>query len=180
MISKTSSLEAWLNNLFAKSSPRLPSQTKKTLVEWAPTIGLVLGALSLLAAWSLWHWANTVIYYAGTMCAIYPGYICPLPVSRFSVWLWLGVIFLAIEGLLYLFAYPKLNSRKKEGWDYLYYGTIINTAYAIVSLFASYDSLNHFIGGLIGSVAGLYLLFQIRDSYLGPKRIAPTKTSSKK
>lgn len=185
MANNPNGLEARLNDIFAKSTPRLSSRGKKAFTVWAPIISFAIGILTLLEAWSLWHWAkiaDTAIYYSGTMCAAYSGYACPMvpaPESRFSLWLWLAIILLATEGLLYVFAYPKLKDRKKEGWDYLYYGLIANITYAIVSLFTSYDSLSHFIGALIGSAVGLYLLFQIRESYLGPKRIAPTKTADK-
>jgi hypothetical protein len=186
MADKTNGLEAWLNDTFVKSTPRLSNRTKKALTEWAPIVSFAVGILTLLEAWSLWRWAemaeNTGSFYSGTMCAAYSGYACPMipaPESHFSAWLWLSVIFLSIEGLLYVFAYPKLMNRKKEGWDYLYYGMIINTAYAVVSLFASYDSLSHFVGALLGSAVGLYILFQIRESYLGSKRVTPIKTNGK-
>ena len=182
MADKTNSLEAWLNELFVDSTPKLPDNAKKALTAWASIIAAAAGFLLLFSAWSLWHWATvaeSVINYANSVCTTYSGYSCAIPVSRFSIWLWLGVLFLTAEGLLCFFAYPHLKNRKKEGWNYLYYGALINVAYAAVSLFASYDVVGHFFGSIIGSVIGFYLLFQIREAYLEPKRVAPTKPTSK-
>lgn len=177
MADKTNGLETKLNDIFVKNAPKLPDGGKKALVEWAPIISLVVGVLTLLSAWSLWHWArlasNASTYYIGQICSVY--HCGTPPVSRFSVWLWLGVVSLAAEGLLYVFAYSGLKEYKKQGWDYLYYGALLNVAYAVVSLFASYDIVGHFVGALIGSAIGFYLLFQIRESYLGSKKkpVAP-------
>ncbi|HUB93053.1 MAG TPA: hypothetical protein VMB52_00975 [Verrucomicrobiae bacterium] len=172
----TNRLETTLNDIFVKSAPELPDGGRKFLVACAPVISLVIGILTLLSAWSLWHWArlaDSVVSYANTVCNTYGGYVCETPVSRFTIWLWLGVVFLAAEGLLYLFAYSGLKDHKKKGWNYLYYGALLNLIYAIVSLFTSYDIIGHFIGAFIGSAVGFYLLFQIRDSYIKSKERKP-------
>jgi hypothetical protein len=180
MAKKTYGFEAYLSDVFARNTPRIPNRNKRTLVAWVPIISFVVGILAFMAAWSLWNWAkaaNTALYYAGTMCAAYTGYTCPVPISRYSMWLWIGIILLATEGLLYLFAYPKLRDRKKEGWNHLYYGAIINVVYVVVSLFTSYDTTIYFIGTAISSVLGFYFLFQIRESYLDSQHIAPSNPS---
>ncbi len=189
---KTNKLEEQLNELFVKNVPKLPDGGRKALVAWAPIVTLILGLLSLFTAWSLWHWArladmvnNVVNGIAGNsnLCNgyYYPGYACGATLySRFSVWLWLGVAFLAVNGILYLLAYPGLKSRQKQGWDYLYYALLLQVIYAVLSLFIPYNAGGHFIGSLIGAVIGFYLLFQIRGSYLGKQdRQTPTPTDHK-
>jgi len=147
------------------------------MVSWAPIVSLLVGILALLDAWSVWHWADevsTLGSYVNPLCSTYAaGYQCGVT-SRFSTWLWLSVIFLAIEGILYIVAYPGLRDRKKVGWNYIYYGALLNVAYAIVSLFTSYDVVSSFAGAVIGSAIAFYLLFQIREAYLGTKHSAPT------
>lgn len=184
MANNANGLEEKLNDLFVNKLPKLPDGGKKFLVDWAPILSIIIGVLSLLSAYTLWNWAHAadaVINYANQICNTYAGAGCATPAaSRYSLWLWLGVIFLAAEGLLYLFAFPGLKAKKKQGWKYLYYGAIVNVIYAFVSLFASYDVTNHFLGALIGSAIGFYLLFQIRSAYTdGSKRPAKASSASK-
>jgi hypothetical protein len=177
MADKPNGLETKLNDLFVKSAPKLPDGGKKALVQWAPILALIAGVLSLLAAWNLWHWAHVadqVVNYANAVCSTYGGYACGASASRYSLWLWLGVLFLLVEGLLYLTAYSGLKSHKKEGWNYLFYALVLNVVYAVVSLFDSYNVVGNFVGTLIASAIGFYFLFQIRESYVGGGHKAPT------
>jgi hypothetical protein len=176
MATKANKLEENLNDIFVGKAPKLPDGGKKALVEWAPVLNIIIGILTLFSAWTLWHWASLasgVINYANQLCNSYTGYVCNTPVSRFSVWLWLGVLFLAAEGLLYVFAYSGLKNRKKQGWNYLYYGALLNVAYAVISLLTSYDVAGHFVSALIGSAIGFYFLFQIRSAYLSGTKATP-------
>lgn len=168
-----------LNDVFVKQAPKLPENGKKALVEWAPVISLVIGVLTLLAGFQLWHWAHRAadfVNYAKDVCSAYSVSGCGIATaSRFSFWLWLSVAVLLVEGTLYLLAYPGLKARAKAGWNYLFYGALVNVAYAVVSLFTDYDKVGHFLGALIGSAIGFYLLFQIRDAYLGKKATTAKK-----
>jgi hypothetical protein len=177
MTNKMNELETKLDELFVRNAPKLPKGGKKALVAWMPIISLVVGLISLVSAWGLWHWAHAADSVVNGLCNAYSVSGCGnIVVSRFSVWLWLGVIFVATEGVLYLLAYPGLRDHKKEGWDYLYYGALLNIVYAVVSLFTDYDKIGHFLGALIGSAVGFYLLFQIRALYVAKKRVAATST----
>lgn len=176
MAAKLDNLETKLDEVFVRKAPPLPKGGKKLLASWLPILSLLGGAFSLLSAWSLWHWAHVASNIVSDVCNAYSVSGCGnLGVtSRFSVWLWLGIIFIGVEGVLYLLAYPGLRDRKKEGWNYLYYGMLLNVAYAIVSLFTGYDIVTHFLGAVIGSAIGFYLLFQIRELYEAKKRAAAT------
>jgi len=183
MAKPISKLETSMNDLFAQGMPPLPAGGRKTLVELAPIISVVIGALSLASAWSLWHWARLaegIANYAREFCNPYLENGCAPAASRFSVWLWLSVAFLVIEGLLYLFAFSSLKAHRKRGWSYLYYGALLNLAYAVVSLFVAYAGFGRFVGSFVGSAVGLYLLFQIRGAYLGSSRMPPTESADKR
>ena len=176
----TSALEVKLNDIFGKKAPQLPVAGKKGIVQYAPIISLVLGILTLLGVLGLWNAARAVsgiADYANSICATYGGSNCAVATSHLTLWVWISLIVLLVEGILYLVAYSGLKARSKQGWNYLYYGALINLAYAIVTLFSSYDVVGHFIGALIGSAIGFYFLFQIREYYLGKKVVeasAPT------
>jgi len=160
-------LETSLNDLFVKKAPPLPANGKKALVQYLPWINLIFGVLTLYSVWILWHWAHyasALVNYANSLSAAYGG--TPIAVDRMGAGIWLGLLVLLVEALLYLAAYPATRDHKKSGWDLMFYAALLNVAYGIVVLFTSYGSIGTFVGSLIGSAIGLYLLFQIRTSYL--------------
>jgi hypothetical protein len=165
------SLEKKLDDVFAKKAPALPLKAKDTLVQYLPWINLVLGVLTLYAAYVLWHWAhavNSLVDYANSFSALYGG--PAVATHRLTVMIWLGLLVLAVEALLYIAAFPATRDRKKSGWNLMFYALLVNVLYGVVVLFTDYGGVGSLIGALIVSLVGLYLLFQIRASYL---RAAP-------
>ena len=175
-----SSLEKTLEGVF-KGAPKLPDSGRNALVQWLPWINLVLGVLALWAAYELYHWANIAtayVNYANNLGRIY-GY-APVSTSttRWDLGLWLGLIVLLIEGLLYLAAFPGTRDRKKSGWNLLFYAVLLNAVYGIVILFTDYGGFGSLLSYLITAIVGLYLLFQIRGAYMGQKPAAKKAAKS--
>jgi hypothetical protein len=159
-------IEKSLDNIFVKQAPELPDNGKKALVKYLPWINLILGLLTLYTVYVLWHWAhlaNNLINYANSLSAAYGG--PQVANSRMTFGIWLGLIVLAAEALLYIAAFPATRDRKKSGWDLMFYALLVNVVYGVVILFTNYGGIGSLIGTLIGSAIGLYLLFQIRGSY---------------
>ena len=159
-------LEKNLEDFFVKQAPALPPNGKKALVQYLPWISLILGLISLYNVYALWNWAhlaNSLVNYANSINAAYGQ--PQIATTRFSLGIWLGMIVLLIEALLYLAAFQATRDRKKSGWDLLFYALLINIAYGIVILFTNYGGLVSLISVIIGSAIGLYLLFQIRSTY---------------
>ena len=48
----------------------------------------------------------------------------------------------------------------------MFFALLVNLVYGVLVIFTDYGGVGSFIGYLIGSVVGLWLLFQIRDKYL--------------
>ncbi len=166
-MSAVNSLEKSLGDVF-KSAPKLPAGGKKALIQYLPWINLVLGILMLLAAYSLWHWADTFGGAVDSINQLSRAFGGSEVVSdRFSVGIWIAVVLSAIQGLLYIAAFPATRDRKKSGWNLMFYALLLNVVYAVVVLFTDYGGVGNLIGYLIGSAIGLYLLFQIRDAYTG-------------
>lgn len=161
-------LEKSLDDFFVKKAPPLPAGGKKFIVEYLPWINLILGVISLYTAWVLWHWAhfaNTLVNYANSLSAAYGGPV--VATNRMSIGIWLGIAVLAVEGLLYIAAFPGTRDRKKSGWNLLYYALLLNIVYGVVVLFTNYGGVGNLVSAVIGSAIGLYFLFQIRSSYAG-------------
>lgn len=168
-------LEKALGDIFEKSAPKLPDSAKKTIVEWLPWINLILGVVSLWAVYGLWSWANTVNKwsdYANNLSATFGG---PKVVDdRLSIMVWLSLVVLAIQAVIYIMAFPATRDKKKSGWNLMFYAVLINAVYGVVSLFTDYGGAGNLVGYLIGTVIGLYFLFQIRGLYMGGGNSSPT------
>jgi hypothetical protein len=165
------SLETSLDQLFVKSAPALPATWKKFLVSILPWANLIIGLFTLYSVYLLWHWAHAVSQvanYVNNINAIYGG-PAVTSVDRLSATLWVGLVVLGIEAVLYLAAFPGTLSRKMSGWNLMFYAFLVNVVYGIVVMFTSYGGFTTFIGSLIGSAIGLYLLFQIKSLYSGAK-----------
>lgn len=172
-MSQLSGIEEKLNKALVKDAPfQLPEKVKKTIVQYLPILNLVLGVITIWAAWSMWQWAhaaNRLVDYANELSRAL-GTTEVASTSRLSVMLWIGLIVLAVEGVLYIAAYPGLKARNKSGWNLLFYVALLNLVYGVVVAFTDYGSgLGSIIGSLIGSTIGLYFLFQVRSHYTGAK-----------
>jgi hypothetical protein len=165
-------IEDTLNDVFVKKAPKMPENGKKALVQYLPWIDLVLGLITLWSALALWHWAhlaNSLVNYANTINQLYGSNTAQ--VNRLSTGVWLGLIVLIVEGVLYIAAFPGMRDRKKSGWNLLFYASLVNVIYAIVIFFTDYGGVGTLFGSLIGTAIGLYILFQIRSAYTGQKSV---------
>lgn len=158
-------VEKQLDEIFVKNAPKLPEGGKKWLVKYLPWITLILGILSLLAAINTWRWANTSVQLIDAANQLAQTYGIDTDLNRLTVWIWISLIILTIQALLYIFAFSPLKNFKKSGWNLVFYVALINIIYAVVLLFSDYGGVGSFIFSMIGSAVGLYLLFQIRSHY---------------
>ena len=175
-------IETRLDEILGKKAPvQLPDNARRTLVEYLPWINLLLGVLTLWTAWVLWHWAhvaNVLVDYVNSLNQAYG--VAPVATRRLTAVVWLGIIVLLVEGLLFIAAFPGTRDRKKSGWDLLFYAALVNIAYGVVMLFSDYGGVGRLLGTLLSSVVGLYFLFQIRSYYTGRKAVSSTVAKSAK
>lgn len=161
-------LENSLAEVFEKKAPQLPEGGRKLLVSWLPWLSLIFGLLTLISVYWLWQWANAV----NNVNDILDDYYTAIGGSniadeRLTVMVWAALAVAAIQALLYLAAFTALKARKKSGWNLLFYVALVNIVYGVVVMFTDYGTFGNFVGYLIGTAIGLYLLFQIRSHYHG-------------
>lgn len=162
-------LETSLSDV-SKGLPKLPESAKKVIVKYLPWLSLIGGVLTAWVAWSLWQWAhvaNVFIDYANSLSRAFGG--TEVVSQRMTVVIWLAFGILAVEAAIYILAFAPLNTKKKTGWNMLFFASLINVLYGIVLLFTDYGGFSSLIGALIGTAIGWYFLFQIREHYLAKK-----------
>lgn len=170
-------LEEQLNEVFVKKAPfQLPENAKKVIVDILPWLNLIFGVLTLLSAYWLYQAATVVDKWVGWANEVSRAYGSPaVATSHLTAMVWVGIIVLAVEGILWIAAFPGVKDRKKSGWNILFIALLVNIVYGFVTLFinvGAYAGVSGFIGYLIGTVIGLYLLFQIRSEFLEKKSTA--------
>jgi hypothetical protein len=150
--------------LFFRGFPNLSKSSREALVGAWPWIALVFGALQALAAWALWNLVQTAETIVGTYGSFYIKYPDALSSLDKSV-IYVGIGFLALDAVILLMAYPALKKRRRRGWELLFLAALVNAAYSLVGLFITSRGIMSFVMSLIGTGAGLYLLFQVRGAY---------------
>lgn len=184
MSKQTDQLETKLNDVFVKNAPKLPKGGKDFLVEYIPYLALLGGLFSLWAAFNLWNWASEVNKAADAVNQLGAAFgVEPVTTDRWTVALWISLAILVVTATIYVLAYAPLKARKKAGWNLLFYALLINLAGGVVGVFADSYGYGGGFGGLIGALIGFtiggYLLFQIREAYLG-KKVSAKKTAAPK
>ena len=159
-------LETALDDTLNKKAPfKIPESGRKSLAGALWWLALIFGVLQLWAAWSFWrsaHLVDRLVDYANSFSALYGGE----KVNSLGFFFYASLVVLLASAVLMLLAAPHLKSMRKAGWNLLFYSLLVNVAYSVVVLFADYGGFGSFVWGLISSVIGAYLLFQVRDQFM--------------
>lgn len=162
---KLSGLEGWLDGIFGEKFPvQLPKAAREWIVKAAPWLALVVGVLSLWASWSFWqagHYVNRLVDWANTLSAAYGGDT----VQHLGVMWYLSFVVILVQAAFMLLAFPGLRDRKKIGWNFVFYSSIVAVALGVVQLFVSGYGFGSLIGSLIGAAISFFILFQVRSYY---------------
>jgi hypothetical protein len=137
-------LEDFLNLYLVQKAPSLPLNAKETLVKIIPWIILVLMILSLPA----------ILFLFGLGTLFLPFSFLGGVGSGFSYTITL--VLAAIGWVLDALALPGLFNRTRKGWTFAYYAALVGGVSNLISFSA---------GGLLFTLLGLYILFQIREHY---------------
>lgn len=174
-MSSLKQLETKLSPMF-RGMPAMPNESKESLVKAWPWIALILGVIQLLLArglWNLIHRANILSDYVNGYYQAITGRKVGLSGFDKSM-LYLGMIVLLVDAVIYLMAFPKLQKRQRGGWDLVFMAAVVNLVYAVLSLFLNGQGIGSFLGSLVASFVGFYLLFQVRDKYSSGSAPTPT------
>lgn len=141
-----SGLEEILDLYFGKKAPALPEGVKDFLVSIAPWIVLISVVVALPAVLAL----------IGISSFVMPISYMAYPGSGGTMWM-VASAFLVVTIVLEALAIPGLFKRSKQGWNLIFYSSLVSVVFNVVSL--------NFIGGIVGALISFYLLFQLRSHY---------------
>ena len=135
-------LIGFLDFYLVKKAPfQIPDGAKEWIVKWGPWISVVILILFLPA----------LLFALGVGAFIMPFAGVAAPGLAFA---W---IFLVVELGLIVASLPGLFARKMSGWKFAFSARLAGILYSLLSY--------AIIGGLVGGLIGLYILFQIREKY---------------
>lgn len=138
-------LENTLAEYFIKKAPALPENIKELLVQFAPwltVLGVIFGIPAVLSLFGIGNMAPYAYY---GMRGFGGGTFM------------LAGLFMAAALALQAMAISGLFAHSRQGWQYLFYAMLVNVVYWLITFN---------LGALvIGSLLGMYLLFQVRSYY---------------
>lgn len=137
-------LEMWLDDILGHKAPAIPANGREAIVKIAPWITLVLLIIALPFVLALFG-ASAILSPFAFLGGVHAGF------SYLITW---GLVLVTF--VIQIIALPGMFKRKRKSWQLLFYSSLITGLMNILSIN---------IGGLIGTIIGLYLLFQIRSYY---------------
>lgn len=140
-------LDTTLESVFVTKAPALPDDIQDVIVRYGPylvIIGVLLGAASIVSMTGL---RSLSMQYVGSheYMRMYEQ-ISPLFTLSYA----LALVF---QGL----AIPGLLKKTKQGWTYLWYGTLVSIVSNLIQV--------NVAGLVIGALLGLYVLYQVKKHY---------------
>ena len=156
-------LDVYLEKIFGKVQHLSPANRELVAQSW-PIMALIFGAIQLYWAWVLWGITRYTIPDSDFYDRIYVQYPDVIQGVEKLVF-YMGILILVAEAVILFIAYSKLKARARSGWNLLFLAMAINTLNAFLSLFISERGFASFVFGMLSSIIGFYLLYEVRGKY---------------
>lgn len=152
-----------------RGMPDLPHSGRVWLATnawWVVLIGVILTVLALVVAIPLFF-ASIALTSTVSPYASYNSYY-PAALGLAWVGLAVNIIGMIVTAVLYAMAVNPLKARSKKGWNYLYWAVLINLVLNVVGSIAVFSFVGAF-AALLGAFISGYILFEVRDQFVGVK-----------
>ena len=147
--SRFADLEKYADEYFIDKAPfSLPEGLKEFLVKYGPYAMIVALVLALWGYFQLYQNYQTVAQY-GMMFGMAGSFWTPTMTASLIV----SLVALGFQ----IKALPGLLARKKEGWTYMLYASLISLIPNLISV--------QIISLVIGFIIGMYVIFQLKYMY---------------
>jgi uncharacterized membrane protein YdbT with pleckstrin-like domain len=145
-------IDDFCTEYLSKQAPKLPQNIRDGFVQYLPMINMISIILGVLAAF----FAIPTIFSAFVASSV----VTSLGISYFGPFGFVGaLITLAVyfvTVILQVLAHNGLALKKNQSWKYLVYGLYLYAAGSIVTFN---------FGGVVGSLIGLYFMYQVKGEY---------------
>jgi len=148
-----SGLESSLGTLF-KGLPHLPKDWRHWLADnawWLALIGVAFGCLGILGL-------VPVVLGISIFTGIVAG---PAAGALIIITGIVNMAVLVISVVLEAMAITPLRVKQKRGWDLLFLVSLVTFTGAVLNALIT-GNVNHIIGLIVGTLIGLYVLFEVR------------------
>jgi hypothetical protein len=166
---------------WVKNVPHLPPAGQKWLAQnvwWIALVGAILTGISLLIAIG---GLFTLIALIGSVASYY--YVAGAAVNSWSiVSAIVGLVILALRGLLLALSVQPLKAQQKKGWTLLFATWLLNILSVVLGAILTFSVFGFIVGilfGAIGIAISGYFLFEIH-SYFAHAAGAARKVTAKK
>lgn len=156
-------VDQWLQKAFSPL-PRLPKSSRDALVNLWPTLAVVFGCIQIIAAWALWSLLRTSDVVLKEYSSYYIDYKDGV-IGQARTLAFVAICILLVNSVLLFMAYSRLKARKKAGWKLLRLGIGLNLLYALLSMFVRDEPVLRLFITFLGTLVGLYLLYEVRSFY---------------
>lgn len=143
--SSLSQLEQTLDLYFRQKAPALPPGVKEFIVKIAPwlvLLGVIISIPAILALFGLSALIAPVAMMGG---------------ANQGITYLISMGFLGVSVIFDALAIPGLFKRAKQGWNFVFYASLLSLAQSAVSL--------QLVSLIVGALISFYILFQIREYY---------------
>ncbi|HVT01518.1 MAG TPA: hypothetical protein VHE53_04810 [Patescibacteria group bacterium] len=128
-----------------KKLPPLPKKWNEVIVKIMPIIALVFGVLGVVGSLA----AVGILTFLAPFVALGSG----VGMASSGV---IGAVLALVSSALLLAAFPGTKDHKINGWNLLFWSETVSLVANIVAFS---------LGGVVGSLIGYYILFQIKSFY---------------
>lgn len=160
--------------------PALPKNVKNSIAQFAAWASLAGAALLAYVAFKRWDNIQDINDAQSQLDAIresagaFGSYLSGSVDSQLgssSTKMWILFIFAALGTGLLIAAFFKLQKLAKQGWDFALWGALASLAYVIAFLIISEFEFGDIFLHLLVTLAGLYVVLQIKDYFTGKEKI---------
>lgn len=137
-------LEALLTEYLVKKMPALPDGIKEFIVKFSPYFTILMLVIAVPALLAILGFGSFLLPFAALGGAL-------------SVWSIISLVITILLIGLEIMALPGLFKRKMSAWKLIYYADLVALVQGLFS--------GNPVGAIIGSLIGLYVLFQVKSYY---------------
>lgn len=143
-------LEDTLETYLVDKAPfTLPDNVKEIVVSFAPWISIIVLLLAIPGI--------LLVLGAGAIVAPFTVFLGPRYAMNYGMTYIVSMVVLAVSVVLEALAVPGLFKRSLGAWRLLYYASLVNLVSGILG--------GNFLSAIVGSLIGLYFLFQVKSYY---------------